>query len=332
MLKRIQISLSTLLALMMTSTFSSAQESQATYQLEVINTWTPDQYPIGYPSDAHFSWIGGGAHDSSLSYWDLGGIPSLAIERMAESGSTSLLINEIFADGGQFLQWQQWFCRTGFPNENCGPTIVQFVMTSELPALTLTSMVAPSPDWFIGISGMKMYQGDHWLNHVVIPLAIYDAGTEEGLTPVLSNPPTEPFDAVSLASYDPQNGNYNRGNTVDIVGEFVLTLVSVEGDLDNDEDAITNSFDNCIDLENPNQSDPDNDGFGTPCDADFNNDCMVNMMDLVGFKQAFLSVSAEHDLNGDGVVNFIDFSRFAELFLEPPGPSALSSCEATELP
>ena len=72
------------------------------------------------------------------------------------------------------------------------------------------------------------------------------------------------------------------------------------------------------------QSDPDNDGFGTPCDADFNNDCSVNFRDLSEFANAFSGSDPEFDLNGDTAINFLDLAEFANLFSVPPGPSDVS--------
>ena len=96
---------------------------------------------------------------------------------------------------------------------------------------------------------------------------------------------------------------------------------------DNDADAIPDSIDNCTIAANTTQLDADADGIGNRCDADFNNDCIVNFLDLGGFADAFLSAGPgiEADLNGDEVVNFFDLLIMQQLFFAPPGPSA-SAC------
>ena len=60
------------------------------------------------------------------------------------------------------------------------------------------------------------------------------------------------------------------------------------------------------------------------CDADLNNDGLVNSLDLSLFKPVFFTSNPDADLNGDGIVNSLDLSLFKSLFFKPPGPSALT--------
>jgi hypothetical protein len=90
------------------------------------------------------------------------------------------------------------------------------------------------------------------------------------------------------------------------------------GDVDND--GITDSADNCLLIANA-QQDSDGDGYGNRCDADINNDCFVNGMDLGLFEQAFGTTDPDADLNGNGFVNARDLGMLESLFGAPPGPS-----------
>ncbi|NNF16466.1 MAG: hypothetical protein HKN70_06940 [Gammaproteobacteria bacterium] len=94
--------------------------------------------------------------------------------------------------------------------------------------------------------------------------------------------------------------------------------------LDDDGDNVGNLCDNCTLAGNPTQLDTNGDGYGNRCDADFNNDGVINFLDLPVIEMTFLqSGDLVTDLNGDGVVNFLDVSLFADQFLGAPGPSAL---------
>ncbi|MFK8016376.1 MAG: glycosyl hydrolase [Gammaproteobacteria bacterium] len=93
---------------------------------------------------------------------------------------------------------------------------------------------------------------------------------------------------------------------------------------DSDADGVTNAIDNCSEFANPAQVDSDGDNYGNGCDADFNNDCQVNIIDLGEFRQGFFGPDLEFDLTGDGAVNAADLGRLRLLFFQPVGPSGLS--------
>ena len=93
---------------------------------------------------------------------------------------------------------------------------------------------------------------------------------------------------------------------------------------DTDLDGIADNIDNCTNVSNPSQLDTDADGYGNHCDADLNNDGIVNAIDLGLFKQAFFTFgNVAADINGDGVVNSLDLGLFKRMFFQQPGPSAL---------
>ncbi len=95
---------------------------------------------------------------------------------------------------------------------------------------------------------------------------------------------------------------------------------------DTDGDGVSDAVDNCIDIANASQLDSNGDGFGNACDADTNNDCIVNFVDFSLFAGVFNTPDADHDFNGDGAANFIDYAYMATQFQQQPGPSALASC------
>ncbi len=124
-------------------------------------------------------------------------------------------------------------------------------------------------------------------------------------------------------------------------GDYMLFLVSNSGavsvaefirlePIDSDADGIFDHEDNCtmvangtliLDAGNNAQLDTDNDGFGNICDADLNNDNIVNALDLGLFKTKFLTADVDADLNGDGIVNTLDLGLFKAMYFQPPGPA-----------
>ncbi len=111
-------------------------------------------------------------------------------------------------------------------------------------------------------------------------------------------------------------------------GLLLLLVPAAAAADDRDRDGIPDDFDNCTELPNPAQRDSDGDGFGDPCDADFDNDGLVSPRDFfLGFRPCLGRGVAEdpscrgQDLDGDGVVGAADFfSGFRPLLGGPPGP------------
>jgi len=59
-------------------------------------------------------------------------------------------------------------------------TIEQFSVKTDSPFVTLTTMIAPSPDWFVGMHGLSLLddQGQSFQERQV-ELVPYDAGTDD---------------------------------------------------------------------------------------------------------------------------------------------------------
>ena len=106
---------------------------------------------------------------------------------------------------------------------------------------------------------------------------------------------------------------------------------------DMDSDGVPDSLDNCLTVANPppaSDCDTDMDGYGNVCDADLNNDGLVNGLDFSDFHECVTSGSDPDglgcDLNCDTLRNESDFSSFLPAYEAgtPPGPSGLA-CAGT---
>lgn len=100
------------------------------------------------------------------------------------------------------------------------------------------------------------------------------------------------------------------------------------GDLDEDE--VWDPDDNCLVVANADQEDPDGDGYGLACDADYNQDAVVDEVDFEIFKASYLSREGDDryseaiDHDGSGRIHLRDFIAFKALQRAGPGPSGLS--------
>ncbi len=94
--------------------------------------------------------------------------------------------------------------------------------------------------------------------------------------------------------------------------------------VDTDGDGVPDNQDNCTLEPNPSQLDTNGDGFGNICDADLDNNGIVNPIDLGLFRlEFFMSGPNDADFNGDEIVNPIDLGILKLRFFQPPGPSGL---------
>ncbi|MFK8029113.1 MAG: hypothetical protein AB8G18_02650 [Gammaproteobacteria bacterium] len=115
-----------------------------------------------------------------------------------------------------------------------------------------------------------------------------------------------------------------------VVGPYTNTGVRVQvitGEKpanDVDQDGVSDDFDNCTNVDNPDQRDSNGDGYGNVCDADLNNDGVINFIDFGLFYEVFLTDDQDADFNGDSAVNFLDFTIISYGFLGEPGPSGVA--------
>ncbi len=92
------------------------------------------------------------------------------------------------------------------------------------------------------------------------------------------------------------------------------------------------AVDNCITAPNPNQDDSDGDLCGNQCDADYNQDSVVSILDFGTFQTCFTGTvqgicdHAPEIL--DGVSSILDFGVFQKQFVAGvPGPGQSATCD-----
>jgi hypothetical protein len=110
-------------------------------------------------------------------------------------------------------------------------------------------------------------------------------------------------------------------STVIASAEFADTVA--EPVVDTDGDGVADNLDNCKLVANTNQRDTDNDGYGNICDPDFNQNKIVDPLDLNSLKAQFGKASPNHDLNGNGIVDPLDLNILKSYWGKAPGPSGL---------
>jgi hypothetical protein len=167
-----------------------APEPAASYHVVFEATWAVDTHPDGFPASAHFSDLIGATHRATWTPWAVGALASAGIGRMAEAGKSRPLADEVRAairtgDAGA------WIAGEGI-ERSPGRVGVDVRMTREFPLLSLVSMLAPSPDWFVGVAGLDLCEGHRWAASRTIPLFAHDAGTDSGVSYEAADVDTQP--------------------------------------------------------------------------------------------------------------------------------------------
>lgn len=76
-------------------------------------------------------------------------------------------------------------------------------VSQECPLVSVVSMIAPSPDWFVGVSGMSLYENGAWIEQKVVELYAYDAGTDSGRSYDSPDEPTESPEGIRRIETEP---------------------------------------------------------------------------------------------------------------------------------
>jgi hypothetical protein len=162
----------------------------ARYVVTFQSTWSPETHPTDWPFDAHYSGLIGGTHNSRVTFWKEGDLASPGIQLMAEKGRNSPLDQEvasaIAAGNAEFVLSGD--ALSGSPRS----VSMEFQIGVNFPLVTLVTMVAPSPDWFVGVSGLSLLPNGQWAEEVVATLYAWDAGTDCGVTYAAENCESRP--------------------------------------------------------------------------------------------------------------------------------------------
>lgn len=173
----------------------ASAESTASYTVMFTSTWDEQSHP-GVPSNAHFSPLVGATHTISTTFWMSGTVASPGIEQMAETGRTTLLRSEMAAVGADVYEILSGPGLATSPGEVAIPA---FTVDRTHAFVTLVTMIAPSPDWFVGVHNLSLLDdAGQWQDTLVVTLYPYDAGTDAGID--YTSPDQEPPQHSVIAS------------------------------------------------------------------------------------------------------------------------------------
>lgn len=181
--------------------------SEASYKIIVTMNWISPNF--GLPASAHVTPLIGMVHNKDTFLWNPGKLATAGLEDVAEIGNNTKMNAELDA----ILIKNKGLSKfTITPPSVTGAVETNLNFNTNFPYISFASMIAPSPDWFMGIHDFSLLSNKTWINDTTVNLIVYDAGTEEGDVFGFNNPETTPRQNISVLT--PANGSVlANGNT-----------------------------------------------------------------------------------------------------------------------
>ncbi|MBT8185577.1 MAG: spondin domain-containing protein [Eudoraea sp.] len=183
--------------------------TMATYNVTFVGNWSAANHPTDFPSGDHFTTAIGMVHKQGALFFEEGETASDGMEIMAETGGTTELSTEIDAivnSGMASVNILGEGLISGFSEAT-----FQITVTNDFPMVTLVSMIAPSPDWFIAVENVSLLENGAFVENLTVDAIAYDSGTDDGATYDSPNADTDPAENISEIT----NAPLGNGTSVD---------------------------------------------------------------------------------------------------------------------
>ena len=187
-------------------------QSIATYDFSLTTIWNSTDH-TSVPPGAHWSALVGATHSIENEFVVIGAVaPNTdGIKDIAELGNSNNFRNEVNT-AIALTKANQWINAGGLGNP-VGTFIYNDLEVNEnFPLITLVSMVAPSPDWFIAVNSVNLRTdntaiNNGWKDTFTLDVFAYDSGTDDGTDYGSANIVSNPRVPIFKLTTAPINGN-----------------------------------------------------------------------------------------------------------------------------
>ncbi|XP_014831895.1 PREDICTED: spondin-2 [Poecilia mexicana] len=204
----------------------------AHYSLTFTGKWTqaafPKQYPV-YRPPAQWSNLIGVTHSSDYHMWQSNEFASNGVREFAEKGEAWTIMKEV-ETAGERIQSVYGILSAPAVVGGSGQMDAEFEAFARHSYLSFMVRLVPSPDWFVGVDGVDLCDGDRWKDKVTLELFPYDAGTDSGFTFSSPNFETIPQDRItqitsSFPSHPANSFFYPRLKHLPPIAKVTLTKI-----------------------------------------------------------------------------------------------------------
>ena len=168
--------------------------SEARYTITFTGRWNTPDFTI--PGGAHFTTFVGMVHNNNAWLWKDGAKAGPGTELMAEIGNGTTMLAEI--DSMIIARNASSLILFTAPATLTGSRMSSIYCNTNYSQVSFISMLGPTPDWFVGVSGINLFNNSKWVADTTINLYTYDAGTEDGDMFGYNNPATTPQQNIHI--------------------------------------------------------------------------------------------------------------------------------------
>lgn len=147
------------------------------YKLSFDAYWSEETHPLDYPANAAFSSVFALVHDDTTNLFVRGDLSSEALATFATEGN----IGPIRELGINLIQQNRALDRmTAFGISSPGTTHAFIGVDEAHSRVTALAKLRPSPDWFVAVQAVELYENGAWVPTKTVEVLAYDAGVDGG--------------------------------------------------------------------------------------------------------------------------------------------------------
>jgi hypothetical protein len=169
----------------------------ATYEITITRSWSDVTHPLDWPGvTGHFTGGIGATHGDTYAMFGVGKIATPGLEMLSQKGMATPFDQELAsaksrgAVGAIFQYGPIWTAG--------GTSSLQLRATDAFPMVSFANMLAPSPDWFTGITAIELKRNGQWIDSETVTLYAWDSGTNDARTYKAQKIAVSPFAPITL--------------------------------------------------------------------------------------------------------------------------------------
>ncbi len=158
---------------------SEGSLTKAKYRLTFTSLWNVTDH-LNQPSSAHFSPVVLTVHNDGHRLLPVGELTGSSLENVAELGNPTEINKDILVEQNLGTVLQSINTSNQFVPSQLSQ-VIEFEVSLEHSMVSFVTMIAPSPDWVVGLDGRSLHDGTKFIDSTgSINLYAYNAGTEDG--------------------------------------------------------------------------------------------------------------------------------------------------------